>query len=184
MPTESQRKAANAARMRDGMYWTGDLAYRDAQGFFFFAGRDFEWLRVDGENFSAAPVERILSRLPHVALAAVYAVPDVVVGDQVMVALQVTDVAAFDPLALGSFLAGQRDLGTKWAPRYVRLTEALPVSQTSKVLKRQLRAERWECDEPVYWQPEKGEAYRLLSAEDQVAIRAAFEKRGRVSQLT
>ena len=79
---------ANATRVRDGYYWTGDLGYRDAQGFFYFAGRDFEWLRVDGENFAAAPLERILARHPDVVLAAVYAVPDEEVGDQVMCAVQ------------------------------------------------------------------------------------------------
>ena len=88
---------ANAARTRDGMYWTGDLAYKDEQGFVYFAGRDFEWLRVDGENFAAAPVERILARFTGVVVAAVYAVPDEEVGDQVMIALQVADPSAFDP---------------------------------------------------------------------------------------
>lgn len=174
---------ANAARMRDGMYWTGDLAYRDESGFFYFAGRDFEWLRVDGENFSAAPVERILSRFPGVVLAAVYAVPDTEVGDQVMAALQVDDPAAFDPAALRTFLAEQRDLGTKWAPRYVRVTKALPVTQTSKVQKRQLRAERWECSEPVYFAPSRDEPYRRITPEDLTTLRATFEARGRASLL-
>ena len=41
--------------MRGGMYWTGDLGYRDEDGFFYFAGRNSDWLRVDGENFAAAP---------------------------------------------------------------------------------------------------------------------------------
>ena len=49
-------------RYRDGAYWTGDLAYRDENGFFYFAGRSADWIRVDGENFAAAPVERILLR--------------------------------------------------------------------------------------------------------------------------
>ena len=44
---------ADAERVRDGVYWTGDLGYRDAQGFFYFAGRSGDWLRVDGENFAA-----------------------------------------------------------------------------------------------------------------------------------
>ena len=73
---------ANTARVHDGVYWTGDLAYRDEQGYLYFAGRDYDWLRVDGENFAAAPVERILARHPEVVLAAVYAVPDPDVGDQ------------------------------------------------------------------------------------------------------
>ena len=79
---------AERARLREGWYWTGDLAYRDDAGFFYFAGRDHDWLRVDGENFASAPVERILQRHPDVVLASVYAVPDPVVGDQVMAAVQ------------------------------------------------------------------------------------------------
>ena len=79
---------AQRTRLREGWYWTGDLAYRDEKGFFYFAGRDHDWLRVDGENFASAPIERILQRHPDVALAAVYAVPDPVVGDQVMAAVQ------------------------------------------------------------------------------------------------
>ena len=58
------------------MYWSGDLAYRDADGFVYYAGRTADWLRVDGENLAAAPIERILLRHPAVAEAAVYAVPD------------------------------------------------------------------------------------------------------------
>ncbi len=72
-----------------GMYWSGDLAYRDADGFVYFAGRTADWLRVDGENIAAAPVERILLRHPAISEAAVYAVPDESVGDQLMVALTI-----------------------------------------------------------------------------------------------
>ena len=75
---------AESVRLRNGWYWTGDLAYRDEDDFFYFGGRDVDWLRVDGENFAAAPVEAILQRHPDVVLASVYAVPDTVVGDQVM----------------------------------------------------------------------------------------------------
>ena len=48
---------ANRERSQNGWFWSGDLGYRDEQGFFYFAGRGYDWLRVDGENFSAAPVE-------------------------------------------------------------------------------------------------------------------------------
>jgi acyl-CoA synthetase (AMP-forming)/AMP-acid ligase II len=174
---------ANAKRMRNGWYWTGDLAYKDVDGFIYFAGRDFEWLRVDGENFSAAPIERILARFPGVVLAAVYAVPDVEVGDQVMAALELRDPEAFDAAAFDAFLAQQGDLGTKWSPRYLRVTRSLPVTQTSKVQKRALRSERWECDEPVWFRPAKAEGLRRLTTADRAALRAAFAARGRESVL-
>jgi fatty-acyl-CoA synthase len=174
---------ANAARVREGQYWTGDLGYRDEAGYFYFAGRDFEWLRVDGENFAAAPIERILARHPDVVLGAVYAVPDPDVGDRVMAALQLRPGTGFDPDGFAQFLAAQPDLGTKWVPRFVRVTDALPVTETSKVLKRVLRRERWECDDPVWWQPEKGAPYRRVDPADVDGLRDAFASRGRLAAL-
>ena len=79
---------AEAERTRNGWYWSGDLAYRDEEGIFYFAGRTGDWLRVDSENFAAAPVERILGRFPGVSGVAVYPVPDARTGDQVMAALE------------------------------------------------------------------------------------------------
>ena len=134
--------AADAERMRDGMYWSGDLAYRDADGFVYFAGRSSEWLRVDGENLAAAPIEAILHRHPDVLQAAVYAVPDESgVGDQVMAALVLREGRTFDPPGFEQFLADQGDLGSKSWPRYVRIAAALPQTPTNKILKRELRAQ-------------------------------------------
>ncbi len=82
---------ATQTRFRNGWYWSGDLGYRDGDGWFYFAGRSNEWLRVDGENFAAAPVEAIIARYPAIRSAAVYAVPDDPVGDRVMAALEVWD---------------------------------------------------------------------------------------------
>jgi fatty-acyl-CoA synthase len=174
---------ANALRVRSGYYWTGDLGYRDEAGFFYFAGRDFEWLRVDGENFAAAPVERILARHPDVVLAAVYAVPDEEVGDQVMAALQLRPGARFDPEGFDRFLGGQADLGTKWTPRYVRVTATLPVTETQKVLKRLLRRERWEVADPVYWRPHRAEPLAPMTNTDRDELRDRFVARDRLDQL-
>jgi fatty-acyl-CoA synthase len=109
-----------------------------------------------------------------VVLAAVYAVPDPVVGDQVMAALQLrADASPFDPVAFSEFLAEQQDLGTKWAPRFVRVAGSLPVTATNKVLKRTLRAERWHVTDPLWWRPEPGAAYRELNGDDVSALDAA-----------
>jgi fatty-acyl-CoA synthase len=169
---------AETARVREGWYWTGDLAYRDDAGFFYFAGRDHDWLRVDGENFASAPIERILQRHRDIVLASVYAVPDPVVGDQVMAAVQLRpDRDVLDAEELFEFLVAQSDLGTKWSPRFVRMSDALPVTATNKVLKRSLRAERWNCAEPVLWQPDKGGPYRLLDPEDAARLEDAVGDR-------
>jgi fatty-acyl-CoA synthase len=114
-------------------------------------------------------------------LASVYAVPDEDVGDQVMAAVQLRPDAAFDPAGFGDFLTAQPDLGTKWAPRYVRVCE-LPVTETSKVLKRVLRQERWEPD-GVWWRPEKDAPYRRMDADDRDELRRRFEARGRTAAL-
>jgi fatty-acyl-CoA synthase len=170
---------ADAERVRDGVYWTGDLGYRDENGFFYFAGRAGDWLRVDGENFAATPVELVLARHPEVVVAAVYAVPAVDVGDEVMAALHVRDHVDFDALRLSSFLARQSDLSPKWVPRFVRVTHELPSTATQKVLKRVLRHEHWECDDPVWWRPGRELEYRRLTARDISALRARFVERGR-----
>lgn len=141
---------ADADRMRDGHYHSGDLAYRDAAGFAHFAGRLGDWMRVDGENLGTAPIERVLARYPAVLDAAVYAVADPVVGDRVMAALVLDDPAAFDVAAFTEFLAGQTDLGPIQWPSYVRVAAELPRTETFKVIKRQLSAEGIDCADPVF----------------------------------
>ena len=129
-------EAAEAERMRGGMYWSGDLAYRDADGWIYFAGRTGDWLRVDGENLATAPIERILLRHPAVSEASVYALPDRI-GDKVACALVLR--GELTAAELWSFLAEQPDLSSKAWPSVVRILDELPRTATNKVLKRSLR---------------------------------------------
>lgn len=153
--------AANAERMRHGMYWSGDLAYRDAQGWIYLAGRTADWMRVDGENMAAAPIERILLRHNSINRVAVYAVPDGHVGDQVMAAIVLNDGHTLDPAEFETFLGAQPDLSPKAWPRYVRLAADLPSTATHKVLKRQLIAEATAIDagESLWVREARGTTY-------------------------
>lgn len=153
--------AADAERMRGGMYWSGDLAYRDTEGFVYFAGRSSEWLRVDGENLAVAPIEQVLLRHPDLLQAAVYAVPDDSgVGDQVMAAVVLRPGRSFDPAGFERFLAGQPDLGAKSWPRHLRVASSLPQTPTNKVLKRVLREEGAAGHADALWsREERGTAY-------------------------
>lgn len=141
---------ADAERMRGGAYHSGDLAYRDENGFAYFAGRLGDWMRVDGENLGSAPIERVLLRHPDVVEVAVYGIPAPDVGDQVMAALVLTDGATFDTESFREFLSAQSDLGPKQWPVFVRVATTLPRTETFKVIKRQLQAERTDCDDPVH----------------------------------
>ncbi|MHB8220915.1 MAG: AMP-binding protein [Acidimicrobiales bacterium] len=169
--------AAESDRLRAGWYWTGDLAYRDAEGFFYYAGRRGDWLRVDSENFAAGPVETLLARHPDVSVVAVYGVPDPAAGagDQVMAALELAPGAEFDPAGFATWLDDQPDLGTKWAPRFVRVTPSLPQTATGKVTKTTLREEAWHTTDPLWWRPVPtgpGGPYRPLTDGDRRALDA------------
>ncbi len=152
---------ANADRLRQGMYWSGDLGYRDAGGWIYHAGRTGDWMRVDGENLAAAPIERVLMRLETLSRVAVYAVPDGHVGDQVMAAVVLRDDVTLTPAALEEFLAAQPDLSPKAWPRYVRVAPDLPSTATNKVLKRELAAQGATAGDGVLWvREERGRSYR------------------------
>jgi fatty-acyl-CoA synthase len=177
------RPDAEEERLRGGWYWTGDLAYVDEEGFIYFAGRNGDWLRVDSENFAAGPVESVLSRHPDLAVTAVYPVPDTGsgAGDQLMVAIEMVPGAAFDPVAFAQWLAEQPDMGTKWLPRYVRLSTNLPQTATGKVTKVGLRQEAWVCDDPVWWRPldGSGHAFERLTDADRTMLAKDLAEHGR-----
>ena len=175
--------SATEARLRDGWYWSGDLAYRDEKGFFYFAGRDADWLRVDSENFATAPLEEILRRFPGVVMVAVYPVPDSRTGDQVMAALEFSPGVVFDPNEFDVFLQSQRDLGTKWTPRFVRITQSIPLTANNKVNKTPLRTEAWMTNDPVWWRTTKDVPLTPLTLEHTATLHHEFRQNQRVAFL-
>ncbi|MFD3539682.1 AMP-binding protein [Streptomyces sp. NPDC058662] len=174
---------AEAARTRDGFFWTGDLFFRDTAGFLYFAGRTDDRLRVDSENLAAAVIENILARWAPAAAVAVYAVPDEVAGDQVMAAVALREGAAFDAEAFAAFLADQPDLGTKMAPRYVRVVPSMPVTATNKVHRAALRRAGFRCPDPVWHRPPAAAAYEPLTPAALTRLLASYADRSRTHLL-
>jgi fatty-acyl-CoA synthase len=174
---------AMARTTRNGWYWSGDLGYVDAEDWVYFAGRTSDWLRVDGENFPAAPIEAIVARHPDVVLASVYGVPDVDAGDQVMVALVLRDGATFDPDTFARWVDTQKDLSPKWRPRYVRVCRALPTTPTNKVLVRTLVHQKFLAErvggDPVYERGRGEDHYGAFGPDHESALRDAFVESGR-----
>lgn len=171
---------------RKGWYWSGDLGYVDEDGWVYFAGRTADWLRVDGENFTAAPIEAIIGRHPDVLLASVYGVPAPDSGDQVMAALVLREGTAFDGAAFAAWLDGQADLGPKWRPTFVRISEALPSTPTNKILTRTLIHQKFRHDrvagDVLYRRARGATEFRPFSKEDESALHAEFESHGRARE--
>ena len=168
---------------RNGWYWSGDLGYVDENGWVYFAGRTSDWLRVDGENFPAAPIEAIVARHPDVMLASAYGVPDADSGDQVMVALVLCPGASFDGGDFARWVDDQSDLSPKWRPRFVRHCEALPTTPTNKILTRTLAHEKFRSElvrgDPIYFQEGASTSFRPFTPQDEDALRRRFESSGR-----
>jgi fatty-acyl-CoA synthase len=177
---------ASENRVHGGIFWSGDLGYRDRDGYFYFAGRGGDKIRVDSENFAAAPIERILDRIPGIAATTVYPVPDPRTGDQVMATIVMAPGVEFDAGAFKDALLADPDLGTKWAPRFVRVVPDLPLTATSKVDRGRLRRERWDGSGTIWWRdpgPLAQTEYVPLTDEGREQLRAQFAEYGRLPVL-
>lgn len=171
---------ADAERVRHGWYWTGDLGYVDAGGFLYFGGRSGDWIRVDSENISALLTQNVVRRHPKIVDAVAFGVPDPRSGDQVMAAIEIPAGVEFGDLGLPEFLAAQDDLGTKGAPRFVRVSHALPTTGSGKLRKKEMQLEGWRTSDPVYWWATRAEPeYVLMTEADRAALREAFAAAGR-----
>jgi len=184
---------ADQSKYRSGIYHSGDLGHileRDGTRFLFFDGRTDDWIRKDGENFSAQQVARLLQEHPDVQLAAAYGVPCAVSDELVMVAVKLRDGARFDPKTFFDFCEGQVSHGSmdrKWFPDFLRLVDEFEYTQTQKVLVRNLKkvhfCRRRLPEEPLYWRRREDKAYQPLTAEDYERLREEFAKAEKLDLL-
>ena len=115
---------------------------KDGERFLFFDGRTDDWIRKDGENFSAGQVGRLIGEHPDVALAVAYGVPCSVSDELVMAAIKLRDGATFDPQAFFDWCEAQVGGGSmdrKWMPDFVRIVDDFEYTQTQKVLVRNIK---------------------------------------------
>jgi fatty-acyl-CoA synthase len=177
---------ANTSKYRDGVYHSGDLGHVllvDGKRFLFFDGRTDDWIRKDGENFSAAQVARILQEHEDVVLAAAYGVPCAVSDELVMAALKLRDGAVFDPQAFFDCCQGMIDHGgmdPKWFPDFVRVVDEFEYTQTQKVLVRNLKQVHFDLrrltGEMIHWRRRGDSTYRPFTEGDFEQLRQDFEK--------
>jgi len=130
-----KQPVATAEVLKEGWFFTGDLGYKDEDGYVYIVGRKKEMIIRGGQNIYPREVEEVILRLTQVVEAAVVGVPDELMGERVKAFVVCRDksIAADDVKAHCA-----KHLADYKVPRLVEFLDALPRNSTGKVLKRLL----------------------------------------------
>ncbi|MDF2570475.1 MAG: lcfB 1 [Sporomusa sp.] len=131
LPTES----ANA--LKDGWLHTGDLAYQDAEGYFFVVDRLKDLIISNGENIYPREIEELLYAYPGIIEASVIGMADELRGQVARAYIVLAEGKQFDKKAVREYL--QTNIAAYKIPRDFVVVDGLPKNQTGKILKRVLR---------------------------------------------
>ncbi len=123
--------------LRNGYYFTGDLGYKDEDGFIFLSGRARDIIKAGGNRISAKEIEEKILELPWIVESAVIGVPDDVLGEAIHAYVVARD-------GQGDSTQIERHLKSsfpafKW-PKTIELTKSLPKNKSGKIIKAELRA--------------------------------------------
>lgn len=125
----------------DGWYLTGDLAYKDEEGYFWFIGRADDIIKTSGHMVGPFEVESILMEHPSVAEAGAIGKPDPMVGQLVKAFVSLKE--GFEPseeLRRELIGFGRKKLGVAIAPKEIEFLPSLPKTRSGKIMRRLLKA--------------------------------------------
>lgn len=126
---------------RGEWYITGDLAHRDADGYYWFVGRADDIIKTSGHMVGPFEVESTLMEHPLVAEAAVIGKPDPVIGELIkaFIVLKSGNIPG-DALKLDIIAHARKKLGPAVAPKEIAFIDNLPKTRSGKILRRLLKA--------------------------------------------
>jgi acetyl-CoA synthetase len=137
---DEERYLASYWQRFPGIWHHGDLAYVDADGYWFLLGRSDDTIKVAGKRLGPAEVESLLVSDERVIEAAAIGVPDDVKGEALVCFVVLREGVDADAAAVALGDAVTTALGKAMAPRAVHVVEALPKTRNGKVLRRVARA--------------------------------------------
>ena len=132
-----KQPAETAKVMRNGWLLTGDIGYRDEDGYYFITDRKKDMLLVNGINVYPREIEEVIYQFPGVKEAAVIGIPDSRRGEQPVAFVTANDGQVLEEKSLQHFV--KRKLADYKVPRKVIFLPALPRNATGKILKTALR---------------------------------------------
>lgn len=160
---------ATARAFRNLWFHTGDRAWRDDDGYFYFLDRIADAIRRRGENISAFDIECEVNLHPAVLESAAFGVPSELTEEEVMLAVVCAPGAQLTAPELAAYCASR--LPAFMIPRYIEFVDALPRTPTDKVAKHALRARGNAGLTPATWDREQ--ATRAQKADEKSAAAAA-----------
>jgi crotonobetaine/carnitine-CoA ligase len=125
--------------LRNCWFHTGDLGYIDEEGYFFYVDRRKDAIRRRGEMISSWQVESVVDKFPSVEECAAVPVPSEVGEDEILVAVVPKEGSTISPPDLIEFC--EQKMAYFQVPRYVRIVDELPKTQTQRVEKHRVRRE-------------------------------------------
>ena len=131
-----KNEEATATAFRNGWFHTGDIGYRDADGFFYIVDRKSDMIIRGGENIYPREIDEVLYQHPAVASAATIGVPDSLYGEEVAAFIVLKDGLTVLPEELISFC--RERLADYKCPKTIRIVSEIPKGPTGKLLKREL----------------------------------------------
>lgn len=136
-----------AEAIKDGWLYTGDIGYRDEDGYFFITERKKDIIIKGGENIAPREIEEVLFSHPKISEAAVIGIEDPIYGEDVKAFVVLMPGERADPGEIISYCAER--LKTFKSPREVEFLDALPKSLVGKVLKKELRKRQQQARSPL-----------------------------------
>jgi long-chain acyl-CoA synthetase len=129
--------AANATAFRNGWFHTGDIGYRDPEGFYYIVDRKSDMIIRGGENIYPREIDEVLYQHPAVAAAAVVGVPDDLYGEEVAAVVVLKPEASVSEQEVIDYCKAR--LADFKCPKRVHFVEDIPKGPTGKLLKRETR---------------------------------------------
>jgi len=130
---------ATADAFRNGWFHTGDIGYRDQDGFFYIVDRKSDMIIRGGENIYPREIDEVLYQHPSVTAAATIGVPDRLYGEEVAAFVVLKEAGKVTADELLAFC--RERLADYKCPKTVRLVKEIPKGPTGKLLKRELSKE-------------------------------------------
>lgn len=132
-----KKPEANAKTIKSGWLYSGDVAIKDEEGYYFIVDRTKDMIIRGGLNVYPREVEETIIKHPAVSLVAVIGIPDEKMGEEIKAYVVLNDGASGTPEEIKSWTKDQ--LAAYKYPREVEILDALPMSATGKILKKELR---------------------------------------------